>query len=101
MTGYTGGDDLLVPISWEEDHVQSVLYQVKKIVDSNDKGPGFYINEAYGDYKYMLQKPFSESFEEPNEVPWEEHEKVFSPLCIHFNLLKPLYFLIVVQNTSQ
>lgn len=77
-TGYTGGEEWLVPISWEEDDLQSILFQVKKIVDSNEKGPEQYIRIAYGNYKAILQKPFGDSFEDTREANWEEHEKVVS-----------------------
>lgn len=75
-TGYTDGDEWLVAISWDEDHLQSILFKVKRIVESNEKGPERYIHLAYGNYKAILEKPFGDSFEDTREANWEEHEKV-------------------------
>lgn len=49
---------------------------MKRIVDSNEKGPEQYIHVAYGNYKAILEKPFGDSFEETSEASWDEHEKV-------------------------
>ena len=37
------GDSWLTPLSWYEDHVQDILKQTIKIVDSNREGPERYI----------------------------------------------------------
>lgn len=75
-TGYSGGEEYLVPIAWEEDYIQSAIEKVKKIVNSNDRAPVRYIRKTYTSFETILQQSFSDSFEESSEVTWEESEKV-------------------------
>ena len=78
ITGYSGGEPFLVPIAWEEDHVMSALKQVKRVIESNDRGPGRYIRYVYGQHESILKEPFSESFQDvtAGEMTWQENEKV-------------------------
>ena len=66
-----------MPIAWEDDHVQSIVRKVKKVVDSNEIGPKRYIFDVYGHYEPLLQEPFSDSFDaNPGEMTWRQNEDV-------------------------
>lgn len=76
LTGYTGGEEFLVAIAWEDDRVKLALNKTRYIVNSNKKVPERYIFDIYTNYEPMLQPRFRQSFEGSGEMTWEENEKV-------------------------
>ncbi|EFX65497.1 hypothetical protein DAPPUDRAFT_333133 [Daphnia pulex] len=74
---YTGGEEFLVSIAWENDHVQSVLKKVKQVVNSNKKVPEWFIRDTYAKYEPLLQQPFSELYGETDDMIWDKNEKLF------------------------
>ncbi len=83
--GYSGGEEYLVPIAWEDDHVQCILRKVKKVIDSNEIGPERYIIDVYGPYEPLLQQPFSDSFDSTGEMTWRANEKVSAFIIVDGN----------------
>jgi hypothetical protein len=100
--GYTGGEEFLVSIAWEDDHVQSVLKKVKQVVNSNKKVPERFIRDTYAKYEPLLQQPFSELYGETDEMIWDKNEKVrdeiFNTCFTLTNIQCSLSDLLVVQE---
>lgn len=100
-TGYTGGEEFLVAIAWEDDRVKSVLNKVKQIVNSNKTVPERYIFDAYTKYEPILQPPFRQSFEDDGQMTWDENEKVpKNNLQLKFTLPNLYILMLAVQKAD-